>query len=85
VNVSDGYVHQQASLTAGTVAYDDKLSTDFRHRDGGGVKSKGATGSREIGMRLSDADNLESQVGYEIRQLVVESRRCKTRQEQWMG
>jgi hypothetical protein len=27
-----------------------------------GVKSKGATGSREMGMRLSDADNLESQV-----------------------
>jgi hypothetical protein len=62
VKVSNGYVHQQASLTAGTVAYDDKLSTDFRHRDGGGVKSKGATGSREIGMRVSDADNLESQV-----------------------
>ena len=62
MNASNGYVHQQASLTAGTVAYDDKLSTDFRHRDGGRVKSKGATGSREIGMRLSYADNLESQV-----------------------
>ena len=62
MKVSNGDVHQQASLTAGTVAYDDKLSTDFRHRDGGGVKSKGATGSREIGMRLSYADNLESQV-----------------------
>jgi hypothetical protein len=30
----DEYLHQQAGLTAGTVAYNDKLSTDFRHRDG---------------------------------------------------
>lgn len=30
----DGYLHQQAGLTAGTIAYNDKLSTDFRHRDG---------------------------------------------------
>jgi hypothetical protein len=28
------YLHQQASLTAGTIAYNDKLSTDFRHLDG---------------------------------------------------
>lgn len=26
-----GDLHQQASLTTGTVAYNDKLSTDFRH------------------------------------------------------
>jgi hypothetical protein len=30
----DGYLHQQAGLTTGTVAYNDKLSTDFRHGDG---------------------------------------------------
>ncbi len=29
-----GYLHQQASLTAGTIAHNDKLSTDFRHLDG---------------------------------------------------
>jgi hypothetical protein len=28
-----GYIHQQARLTAGTVAYNDKLPTDFRHVD----------------------------------------------------
>jgi hypothetical protein len=31
---TDEYLHQQARLTAGTVAYNDKLSTDFRHFDG---------------------------------------------------
>jgi len=30
-----GEYNQQARLTAGTVTYDDKLSTDFRHVDGG--------------------------------------------------
>jgi hypothetical protein len=32
----DGDSHQQARLTAGTVAHNDKLSTDFRHDEGGG-------------------------------------------------
>jgi hypothetical protein len=62
LNGSNEYVHQQASLTTGTVAYDDKLSTDFRHRDGGRVKSKGATGSREIRMWVSYVDNEGSRV-----------------------
>jgi len=35
---SDGDLHQQASLTAGTVAYNDELSTDLRHVDGGTIK-----------------------------------------------
>jgi len=26
-----GNLHQQTSLTTGTIAYNDKLSTDFRH------------------------------------------------------
>lgn len=40
-------VHQQASLTAGTIAYNDELSTDFRHLDGlEMIRCKGATKSR---------------------------------------
>lgn len=30
----DGDLHQQARLTAGTIAYNDQLSTDLRHIDG---------------------------------------------------
>jgi hypothetical protein len=42
-----GDLHQQASLTTGTIAYNDKLSTDFRHLVGLGMKMcKRATGSR---------------------------------------
>jgi hypothetical protein len=41
-----GDIHQQASLTTGTIAYNDKLSTDFRHLDGLGMgESKRATRS----------------------------------------
>jgi hypothetical protein len=32
--MSAGYLHQQARLTAGTIAYNDQLSTDLRHFDG---------------------------------------------------
>jgi hypothetical protein len=34
--MDDGYSHQQARLTTGTVAHNDKLPTDFRHLDEGG-------------------------------------------------
>jgi hypothetical protein len=37
----DGYLHQQARLTAGTIAYNDKLSTDFRHLDRGVMGGEG--------------------------------------------
>jgi len=86
--MTDGYLHQQAGLTAGTVTYNDKLSTDFRHRDGGRVKSKGATGSREIGMRLSYADNLESQVDMKFVSWLLrveDADETRQEQEQWMG
>jgi hypothetical protein len=33
--MGDGYLHQQARLTTGTIAYNDQLSTDLRHVDGG--------------------------------------------------
>jgi ABC-type protease/lipase transport system fused ATPase/permease subunit len=33
-----GYLHQQTSLTAGTIAYNNELSTDFRHNEGGGAE-----------------------------------------------
>ena len=47
--MTDGYLHQQASLTTGTVAYNDKLSTDFRHvKRRVMVKSKGATWSSKM-------------------------------------
>ena len=29
----EGYLHQQTGLTAGTISYNNKLSTDFRHLD----------------------------------------------------
>lgn len=35
--MNDGYLHQQARLTTGTIAHNDKLSTDFRHIDRGGM------------------------------------------------
>jgi hypothetical protein len=33
--IGDGFLHQQARLTTGTIAYNDELSTDLRHVDGG--------------------------------------------------
>lgn len=42
-----GDLHQQASLTTGTIAYNDKLSTDFRHVVGLGMKM--CKGARESG------------------------------------
>jgi hypothetical protein len=47
--MADGYLHQQASLTTGTIAYNDKLSTDFRHLESRVmIKRKGATWSSKM-------------------------------------
>jgi len=70
--MTDGYLHQQAGLTAGTVTYNDKFSTDFRHREGMWMeKGKGATWSIQM---LSRGVLFEARVRseMEIRQLVVE-------------
>jgi hypothetical protein len=47
--IDDGYLHQQARLTTGTIAHNDKLSTDFRHIDRGGMIERmyESEGSRE--------------------------------------
>jgi hypothetical protein len=40
-------LHQQARLTTGTVAYNDQLSTDFRHSDGRGSGGVGRERQRK--------------------------------------
>jgi hypothetical protein len=40
------YLHEQASLTTGSIPNYDKLSTDFRHRNG--VEGGSGSGRQEI-------------------------------------
>lgn len=70
--MADRYLHQQASLTTGTIAYNDELSTDFRHlerrviieRERVAYSSKWQDRGFQIGGRVG--------LKMDIRQLVVE-------------
>lgn len=51
--MSGGYLHQQASLTAGSITYNNELSTDFRHSARG--RLGGRRGSDVVEVRRSRA------------------------------